>query len=336
MSISKMMRAHAAMAGAFTVALSGGTLALAQDPGPGHVTQDVAPFEDWPTHWPAPLYSGPEYKTSLEHYEALKAKAGGGVKLTFAQLPAWTGVWERAITDAGLKFDPAQTGDFFAGQLGPTTASLTREYQKKLDLNLANVAKGIEWDPLSECMPAGYPRWLGEPFLREAIVRPEEVWLATEQNNEFRRIYLDGRGHMPEDEAYPLWEGDSIGFWRGSGDAAVLTIHTNHLKAGMYQRSQPEFSDEVSTVEEIRLVDHNTLWDRVTIYDPKSLRKPWHMIQRYTRVTDPSLRINHWSCEENKKNAVVKTSSGATDFAPSDDFGPKAAPAAKGGRVSKH
>jgi hypothetical protein len=133
--------------------------------------------------------------------------------------------------------------------------------------------------------------------------------LLTEQNAEIRRIYTDGRGHIPEDEAYPLWEGDSIGFWNGD----TLIVHTNNVKEGMWQRLEPDHSDQLTTVEEIRKISPTQIEVLMTIYDPVSLVKPWRVRHIWTKVTDPpGLRINHWSCAEN--NNVVKTDTGGSDF----------------------
>ena len=117
--------------------------------------------------------------------------------------------------------------------------------------------QGIEWDPISTCAPPGMPRWLTEPFLREFIVTPEQTWLINEMVNDIRRIYTDGRDHMPEADRYPLYNGDSIGFWDGDR----LVIHTNQLQAGIYQRAHPDYTEQVETVE---------IWHKV---DPKTLRR---------------------------------------------------------------
>jgi hypothetical protein len=239
------------------------------------------------------------YKQSEQHFLELKQNAGGGTKMTWDRLPDWTGVWTRAD---GTRFDPK------VPNYDPTTARLTPEYQARFEKKLADQKKGLEWDSLSYCLPAGFPRWLTEPFLREFIVRPEEVWWITEQQSEVRRIYTDGRGHLPEDEAYPLWEGDSIGFWDGD----TLMVHTINNKEGQYNRGQPDYSDKVSVVEKIRKTNANTIEDDITVYDPLSLVEPWHVTNRYVRVTTPNLRINMWSCEEN--NNVIKASDGATQF----------------------
>ena len=250
-----------------------------------------------------------DYPTSEAHYQALKAAAGGGDRKTTANLPDWKGVWTHPFEKPpfftfgeGTVSEPTLTPEY-----GKTTAQLTPEYQAKYEKKLADLRKGIEWDQLSACLPAGFPRWLTEPFLREFIVTPEQTWMITEQQSEVRRIYTDGRGHIPADEAYPLWEGDSIGFWKGD----TLVIHTNNLKPGQYQRGQPDYSDKVSTVEMVRKVGPNAIEDRIVIYDPESLTKPYRAYFHYELVPDPP-RINMWSCNEN--NNVVQTTAGGSDF----------------------
>ncbi|MGH8218121.1 MAG: hypothetical protein ACREUT_06090 [Steroidobacteraceae bacterium] len=239
----------------------------------------------------------------------MKADAHGGTHYTrasYSEMPDWSGIWQRAPRE-GVKFDPKQTGNPFQ-PLGPITADLTPRYRAAFEERLREVAAGNEWDQLSDCLPAGYPRWLVEPFLREFIVTPSETWLATEQESEVRRVYTDGRGHVPDEAARPLWEGDSIGFWGGQ----TLVVHTIRLMHGEYQRVQPDHSNEVSTVERIRMIDHNTIEDDVTVWDPKGLLKPWHVVDHYTRVTTPGERIDMWSCESN--NNVVRTPSGGSQF----------------------
>ena len=259
------------------------------------------------------------WASSWDEYQAMRAAAHGGSKATWKSLPDWTGLWEHT---GGFSFDPQQKG-------AKATAALTPEFQARYDKKLADITKGIQWDPLSYCLPAGYPRWLLEPFLREFILRPEESWLLTEQNAEIRRIYTANQGHTPADEAYPLWEGDSVGFW----DHDTLVIHTNNLKAGQYQRNQPDYSDQASTVERMRKIGPDSIEDIVDVYDPASLTRTWHVRHLYRRVKTPGLRINHWSCEEN--NNALRTDNGSTTiilpgekgYRDPNDLGPPAPPA---------
>lgn len=247
--------------------------------------------------WNTPVPA--EFQESWKAFLAMKAKAAKPP----AVLPDWSGIWTGG--PGGIKFDPAQPGGPGAGR---TTASLTPAYEARYRAKLANIAKGVEWDPLSSCLPAGYPRWLTEPFLREIVVTPKETWWTNEQQSETRRIYTDGRGHVPDDEAFPLWEGDSVGFW--DGDA--LVVHTIRVKPGQYQRADPDYSDQTSTIERLRMINPDTLEDQVTVWDPQSLTKPWHVVHTYVRVKTPGARIDMWSCEEN--NHVVKTDAGASQI----------------------
>ncbi len=244
------------------------------------------------------------YKTAQEEYEALKVRAHGGDKLAAAELPDWSGVW--TLGNGFVSFDPSLKRD--DPQYGPLSKDNQAFYEKTLE----NVKRGVEWDQLSYCLPAGYPRWLSEPFLRDFALTPKVAFLTTEQNSEVRRVYTDGRGHVPEADAFPLWEGDSIGFWAGKGERATLVVWTNHIKAGDYHRSGPRYNDNAETVEQWTKIDDNTIVDEVTMYDPVGLTRPWHVSRRYDRVTTPGSRIDYWSCAEN--NNVVKTAEGATDF----------------------
>ena len=246
---------------------------------------------------------GRQHKTAQALYDALKAEAKGGQPLAWAAMPDWSGVYSRPA-NKGFTFDP----DLPEGVL--TTAKLTPEYQSRLEKRVADVKKGIEWDPISTCAPPGHPRWLTEPFLREFIVTPNQTWLVNEMVNDVRRVYTDGRGHVAEEDRYPLYNGDSIGFWDGD----KLVVHTNQLMPGIYQRSNPDYTDQVETVEMWRKADDKTLTADVWVYDPPALVEPWHVKQTYVKLSDPDLRIRYWNCGENQNNAVHQTGDGTTQF----------------------
>jgi hypothetical protein len=150
--------------------------------------------------------------------------------LSLEDMPDWNGLWTRI---GNPFFDPEQT----FSQL--TTANLLPGPLAELQQRRALSAQGIEYDPISDCSPPGYPRWLAIPFLREFIVTPNQVWLTSETVNNIRRIYTDGRGHPPEGDAYPLWYGDSIGFWHRN----TLVIHTSQVRENIFHRNDPRHSE---------------------------------------------------------------------------------------------
>jgi hypothetical protein len=191
-----------------------------------------------------------------------------------------------------------------------TTAKLTPEFQAKLVNRIEDVKRGIEWDPISTCSPPGHPRWLTEPFTREFIVTPKQTWLINEMVNDIRRIYTDGRDHVPEADRYPLPDGDSIGFW----DGPRLVIHTNQLQGGIYQRSNPDYTDQVETVEIWQKSAPNTISVDVWVYDPPALAEPWYVKQTYGKLSDPDLRVRYWNCGENPNNSVFQNKEGTTEF----------------------
>ena len=245
------------------------------------------------------------YKSAKAQYEALKKQAVNGTgRLSRAQLPDWSGVW--GLDGGAFNWDPSLARD--ATHYGP----LSPDNQKFYEKTLQDAENGKEWDNLSYCLPAGFPRWISEGFLRDFAVTPEKVLLTNEQQSEVRRIYTDGRGHRPDDEAQPLWEGDSVGFWIGSGDKAKLVIWTNNLKSGVYHRNGPRYSDKAETIEVMQKVDPTHIKVDLTVYDPVDLTRPWTVHRGYKKDALPNGRIDLWSCEEN--NNVVKTGAGGSDF----------------------
>ena len=275
-------------------------------------TQAEAPQQTGPTKGLIPERSkeqnielGRKYKTSTDLYKALQDEAKGGQRLKPAVLPDWSGVYSRPAIN-GFTFDPSQPED------GLPTAKLTPEFQAKMIKRIEDRKRGIEWDPISSCSPPGHPRWLTEPFLREFIVTPDQTWLVNEMVNDVRRIYTDGRAHAPEADRYPIPDGDSIGFWDGSS----LVIHTNQLQSGIYQRGNPDYTDQVETVEIWRKADDKTMTVDVWVYDPPALAETWYVRQNYVKLSDPekNLRIRYWSCGENPNNSVFQTKDGTTQF----------------------
>ena len=248
---------------------------------------------------------GRQHKTAWDLYQALKAEAKGGQRPTAATMPDWGGVYSRPA-DNGFTFDQETP----AGVV--TTAQLTPEFKARLDKRIADKARGIEWDPISACAPPGHPRWLTEPFLREFVPTPDQTWLINEMVNDIRRVYTDGRDHIAAEDRYPLYNGDSIGFW----DGARLVVHTNQLQGGIYQRQNPDYTEQVETVEIWQKADDATIVADVWVYDPPALVEPWFTRQRYGKLTDEdkTLRIRYWNCAENENNAVHQTKDGTTQF----------------------
>ena len=246
---------------------------------------------------------GVQYKSGAELYAALKARAGGGAPLSLDDMPDWTGFWQRVGPPL---FDPAQK----PGEL--TTAKLKPDALADLEHRRELSKQGIEYDPLSNCSAPGFPRWLAIPFLREFIVTPTQTYLFSETMNNLRRVYTDGRDHPSAADAYPLHYGDSIGFWSDH----TLVIHTSQVRAGIFHRNDPKYSEQLDAVEVWNKVDPDTIGVDVWAYDPETLVEPWYVRQTYKHVSnqDGALRLNYWYCGENPNNVVSETNEGSSQF----------------------
>jgi hypothetical protein len=292
-------------------------LSLAIAASSGAFAQDVAAVgwidkvegEAWTTGKATLQSFGEGFETSQALYDFLKAEADGGVKLTWADMAKpeydWSGIFTRS--GGGLSFDPEI-------KASETTAKLTEEgaaaRQAKIDL-MARV--NGEYDPISDCRPPGFPRWATEPFLHEFIVSPDQTWLVNEMVNDTRRVYTDGRDHTLAADAYPTWNGDTVGFWDGD----MLVTHTTYLKSGQYQRgTQPNYSDAVEVVERWKKVDGVTLQADYWVFDPVNLVEPWYTRQSWTELANDEafLRIRYWDCRENSNNAIIATEDGSSQF----------------------
>ena len=276
--------------------------AEAESPGASAATEPAPPVLV-PADRDGKIALGREHESAWDLYQTLLERAGGGTPLSRGDMPDWTGLWTRV---GNPFFDPEQ--DF--SEL--TTANLTPEARAELEQRRARSAQGIEYDPISDCSPPGFPRWLAIPFLRELIVTPGQVWLTSETVNNIRRIYTDGRAHTPPDDAYPLWYGDSIGFWHGH----TLVIHTSQLRENLFHRNDPLHSDRIETVEVWRKADPETILVDVWSYDPATLVEPWYVQQTYKQLPneDHYLRIRYWHCTENPNNVIELTEEGSSTF----------------------
>lgn len=274
--------------------------------------------ENWMANRAALQAFGERYETSEALYGAFKQAAGGGKPLTWQQLgePAfdWSGLYVRS---KGSGFDPDKP------RSEGLSAKLTPAGQAVVNAKIERLARtGTEYDPLSDCRPPGVPRWFVETYHYEFIVTPNQTWLISEMVNDVRRVYTDGREHTAEEDAYPMWNGDTIGFWDGD----TLVAHTKYLMAGQYQRGvQPDYSEQTTVVERWHKVDPKTLQADVWVFDPVNLAEPWYVRQSWTQLTndDKRIRLRYWDCRESPNNIVIPTEQGGSqfrdfDFVPND------------------
>lgn len=218
-----------------------------------------------------------------------------------ADLPDWSGVWQRigrGVFDPATASPPDAAGAGAAGEreFPPYNVAWEAKYAANREL----VAKERFPDPLNMCLPRGVPSMMNLPDGYEFIVRPEQVWILTENGAQIRRIYTDGRPHLSGDDLFPTYTGHAVGHWEGD----TLVVDTVGLRDDMIlDRTGAVLSGKATVKERIRKIDDNTLEDQMTIEDSEALTKPWIVTRRYRKLA-PGQMIFDYACAENNRNPV--------------------------------
>ena len=123
----------------------------------------------------------------------------------------------------------------------------------------------------------------------EVIITPDTTYIHITFNNEFRRIFTDGRD-FPTDEE-PSFSGYSIGKWideDGDGKYDVLEVETRNLKGPrIFDPSGIPLHEDNQTIVKERMslekADPNKFLDQITTFD-HALTRPWTVTRSYSRA----------------------------------------------------
>jgi hypothetical protein len=207
------------------------------------------------------------------------------------RLPDWSGVWAPSRPPAASR-GPGQgpgVGFVFGG-----TVPLTPKYAAIRDERMAAVRgdRGLDKIPLSNsglCLPNGTPANMG-PVGHEYLFSPGRVTILLE-NSEIRRIWTDGRPHVPDDVANPSFSGDSIGHWEGD-TLVVDTVNIfpeAELFIGMRVTEQTHVKERITRVG-------NKMRIATVVEDPELFTTPWAYTRWYDHEDGPPIDYN--SCTE--------------------------------------
>jgi hypothetical protein len=208
--------------------------------------------------------------------------------------PDWGGQWERI---GSLNWPPE-------GYATAGPAPLTEEYKARYDEIQALRDQGIlAGDPPATCLPPGMPRVMKMSFPFEIIIKPEQSWIIADWESQVRRIYTDGRDWP----AYilPEFNGYSIGEWHdenGDGEYDMLSIETRGIKGPRSIDSTGVIlhdNNETVVMEEIRLLDPNTMENTITTIDD-AFTGPWTIKQTYNHVTEDIVWVEYACAEGNR------------------------------------
>ena len=218
-----------------------------------------------------------------------------------SKYPDWKGKWQRPVGERPVWVKP------------PDKAPLTAEYQAIFDWDVADQkAGGHGTEPSWMCLPPGMPRAMNVFEPMEIVITPKVTFVLISHIHDNRRIYTDGRDWPSDLE--PSFAGYSIGRWidsEGSGRYDTLEVETRGPFKGprAYDTSGlPLHSDNRTIVKErIYLDKHdpNLMWDEITTFDD-ALTRPWTVMKRYARDTDPKPNWIEAVCTENNPHVRIQ------------------------------
>jgi hypothetical protein len=254
---------------------------------------------------PAAVPPPQNFQTSTEHYEYLKRLYNGGTVHTHASVPKWEGLWSSGGNNGQGNLFVAD-GEIIAGVLTPAYEEAFR-----MRRDLAAQVGQQPYDRLTTCEPAGMPRWLVEPYVREFVNTPTQSWWLNDLANDTRRIHIN-QDHQNVDGSHSS-QGDSVGFWVGD----MLIVHTVDVYPNDYFRGLPPSSNQFEAVEVYRMETQPNGVPRivanVTFYDSIGLTRPLtatYTWRRNTELEDAGYRIRHWECESNQNTFLQFDASG--------------------------
>ena len=154
--------------------------------------------------------------------------------------------------------------------------------------------KGID-DPMARCLLSGVPRIMFRPLPFEIVQLPNRVIILYEIHHAFRIIPTDGTPHP--DDAEPSYLGDSVARW--DGDTLVVDVTAFNDKSWL-QGVGTVHSEQLRVTERYTRDTFETIRYEVTIEDPATLTKPWHM--QDTMRLRPNERLREYECIESNED----------------------------------
>lgn len=197
-----------------------------------------------------------------------------------AQLPNWSGIWERA-------------GDNVWDNSLPPGKPQLPPYNEQYKKRAAEEPEAPRGSSISayHSMPA----WMNHLFPMDLQVSPMQVTLMTANKDQARRIYTDGRAAT--EETLPSTTGYSVGKWVNG----ELLVETCCIRNDTRLPGGGPHSDEMRITERYYLRDHKTLVLEMTVADPKAFTQPWKVEKVWYRR--PFWESVEYLSDENDRDA---------------------------------
>ena len=162
------------------------------------------------------------------------------------------------------------------------------------------------WSTL--CLPPGPMIAFTGPF--RIVQTPHLVTVLYEVPNNFRQIFMDGRG-LPKDPN-PTWQGYSIGHW--DGDTLVVETVGFNDKTMVGRPAHPN-SEALRITERYRRRDFGHIDLQMTVDNTKTFTRVWTIATEL--IFDPDTDLLEYVCNENEKSRqhfVQPSSTGSAEI----------------------
>lgn len=202
-----------------------------------------------------------------------------GISASVLFCSAWTQAASAEVNlDGTWKIDqPRASLDPIGGAV-----PFTREARKHYEANKrAYASKHYDYDLVQTlCASPGLPRLMLTPDRFHIWQRPELITFQFEWNRLFYQVDMTDR------ETAPALVGVNIGMSRGQWQGDALVVKTDNFTDQTLIDSLVPHSDEMKLTQRFRLLDSNTLEDRITIEDPRIFTRAWEAIVKFKRQPD--------------------------------------------------
>ena len=157
-------------------------------------------------------------------------------------------------------------------------------------------------DPNAQCFLRGVPRqmWMMDYQFVQPTGAPY-IFTLHEQNHAYRVITMDGRPHVSG--SVRTWMGDSRGRWDGN---TLVIETTNHNGREWLDNVGNFYTDKAHIVEQLTMVDGNTILWEARIDDPTVYTRPWTMAFPLRRNTTPGFQLMEFACHEGNKSPTLQ------------------------------
>jgi hypothetical protein len=205
------------------------------------------------------------------------------------KLPDWSGVWEPMTFARPSAAGPPPAPPKLTPAYAPQYAAFQEKNRKTPGINFVS--------EVANCVPAGLPGSMQQPYPLEFLFTPGRVTIAIETYSVVRRIYTDGR-KLPEDPDL-TYQGSSVGHWEGD----TLVVETiGLLPETSLLNGVKGHSDKLRITERMRLVEPDVLEIQTTRDDPAVFEEPYTTTARYQRHRD--WEIMEYVCAQNNHDFV--------------------------------